>query len=760
MRLITTFRVLATSTLFGLLLATTCAYAQKTETSVSPGGGASPTHGHSMNGDVFNEGPRQHAYLMRGMSNVSFDVTTKKPLVQKFFNQGLAQLHGFWYFEAERSFRQAASLDPDCATAYWGMALANINNASRAKQFIKKAADRKAKVSVREQSWISALADYYLSEKPSVDRKKTYLVGLDKIQKSYPEDVEAKAFLCLNRWQMASDVPITDYNAVDAMFNEVLLKNPLHPLHHYRIHLWNYKDDKKALNSAALCGTTSPGIAHMWHMQGHTYSSLQRYSDAAWSQEASARVDHAQMIRNRVMPDQIHNYAHNNKWLVEDLCYIGRVGAALDLAKNMIELPRHPSYNTLSGGSANQGRNRLFQVLLDYELWDDTILFSQTNYLEPTDIPEQQLNRLHALGLAYFRKHDTVNAFEQVKFLERIEKTGKVATTDGEKKLDESRRTQVTDILAEFAFETALLQDNKSEAIKILAKISDKLPKERASKLWLRAGDTKKAVELAKNAVSEKKGQLQPLANYVEVLSDSGDSKSAKEQFARLRDASGWIEPEDMRRVPIYQRLSIVASELGLPVDWRQPTKSAKDIGPRPPLESLGPFRWHPTQAVDWTLADSVGKKYRLHDYVAQGKPVVAIFYLGSGCAACMEQLNAFAPLAKEFENAGISLIAIGVDPKHALKLTQEQCKIGASFPFPVVSDKDMKTFKAYGAYDDFEKMPLHGAFLIDGKGLVRWQDISFQPFKQTAFLLSEAKRLLKLPEIAATGVKESVDAE
>ena len=125
-----------------------------------------------------------------------------------------------------------------------------------------------------------------------------------------------------------------------------------------------------------------------------------------------------------------------------------------------------------------------------------------------------------------------------------------------------------------------------------------------------------------------------------------------------------------------------------------------------------------------------------------------------------MEQLNAFAPLAKEFENAGISLIAIGVDPKQALKLTQEQCKVGASFPFPVVSDRDMKIFKAYGAYDDFEKMPLHGAFLIDGKGLVRWQDISFQPFKQTAFLLSEAKRLLKLPEIAATGVKESVDAE
>ncbi len=52
----------------------------------------------------------------------AFSVTTKQPLVQKFIDQGIGQLHGFWYFEAERSFRQAASLDPDCASAYWGMA--------------------------------------------------------------------------------------------------------------------------------------------------------------------------------------------------------------------------------------------------------------------------------------------------------------------------------------------------------------------------------------------------------------------------------------------------------------------------------------------------------------------------------------------------------------------------------------------------------------------------------------------------------------
>ena len=42
------------------------------------------------------------------------------------------------------------------------------------------------------------------------------------------------------------------------------------------------------------------------------------------------------MMRDRVLPDQIHNYSHNNQWLVEDLEFIGRVHDAVDLAKNLI----------------------------------------------------------------------------------------------------------------------------------------------------------------------------------------------------------------------------------------------------------------------------------------------------------------------------------------------------------------------------------------------------------------------------------------
>ena len=83
----------------------------------------SSTPGHSLHGESFNEGPRQQAYLMNTTGEVDFPITTAHEDAQAFFNQGVGQLHGFWYFEAERSFRQVLHIDPTCQMAYWGLAM-------------------------------------------------------------------------------------------------------------------------------------------------------------------------------------------------------------------------------------------------------------------------------------------------------------------------------------------------------------------------------------------------------------------------------------------------------------------------------------------------------------------------------------------------------------------------------------------------------------------------------------------------------------
>ena len=133
----------------------------------------------------------------------------------------------------------------------------------------------------------------------------------------------------------------------------------MHPgAHHYRIHLWDGVKPIRAERSAGLFAKAAPGIAHAWHMPGHTYTGLKRYADAAYQQEGSARVDHAYMIRDRVMPFEIHNYAHNNQWLCTSYSHIGRVRDAIAVARNLVEQPRDPQKNNASDGGSPQRNGR------------------------------------------------------------------------------------------------------------------------------------------------------------------------------------------------------------------------------------------------------------------------------------------------------------------------------------------------------------------------------------------------------------------
>ena len=67
--------------------------------------------------------PLLPARLMEGMGVTNMPVTTNSDDARKFFNQGVSQMHSFWFLESERSFLQAATLDPDMAMAYWGISV-------------------------------------------------------------------------------------------------------------------------------------------------------------------------------------------------------------------------------------------------------------------------------------------------------------------------------------------------------------------------------------------------------------------------------------------------------------------------------------------------------------------------------------------------------------------------------------------------------------------------------------------------------------
>lgn len=708
---------------------------------------------------------------MGNTGNVKFPVTTKVPQVQEFINQGVGQLHGFWYFEAERSFRQAAALDPTCAMAYWGMARANVENEKRAKGFIAEAVKRKAGITERETMYIDAV-DAFLKIDASrgKERYQGYVTALENIIHKFPDDIEAKAFLGLQLWYNRShDLPISSFLAVDAILKQVHAAEPMHPCHHYRIHLWDGDKAENAVSSAALCGQASPHIAHMWHMPGHTFSKLKRYDDAAWQQEASARVDHARMMRDGILPDQIHNFAHNNEWLIRDLSHLGRVRDAISLAQNMIELPQHPKYNGLTrGGSSRFGRDRLFEVLSRFELWGELIVLADTPYLEATDVEDEQIKRLRHLGVAYLQTGNLPKGIAQLTSLKErltseLEKQKDVGAKAEEKARNEKKDAKdvekaktdamnaaggrvrtlegAVDVL--LAHLAAANGDPKTGA-SLLAKARGSDPLQ-VARLQLLAGDREQAEKSAREAVNGHKNEVVPLAHLIDIQWQAGKKKEAAESFDQLKALSSAVDLE----VPPFARLAPIAKELNFPADWRVPAAPRTDVGIRPPLDSLGPFRWRPSAAPDWALKDAADKQYSLQDY--RGKPVVVLFYLGSGCLHCAQQLQAFAPKTQEFAAAGISLIAISTDDQNGLKKSVENYTAG-TFPFPLVSNTGLEVFKQYRAFDDFENVPLHAVYFIDGDGLMRWHDIGAEPFMDAAFVLKEAQRQLlqsKVPLVA-----------
>lgn len=749
--------------------------------------------GHSYQGHVFNEGPRQRAYLMEGTGRAKFPVTTTSESAQQFVTQGLGQLYGFWYFEAERSFRQAAALDPDCAMAYWGMAQANWRNETRAKGFVAEAVKRKGKVSRREQLYIESIDAYFKADpKKSKERDEAYAKALERLLYEFPDDNEARALLTLQLYTNRGSS--TSYLAIDALLDKVFQVEPLHPAHHFRIHLWDYERAENAVASAALCGESAPSIAHMWHMSGHIYSRLKRYHEAVWQQEASARVDHAHMIRDRVLPDQIHNFAHNNEWLIRNLNYIGRAQDARRLAENMLELPRHPKYNTATrrGGSAHYGRMRLIETLENYELWGQAVERCQDGTIEATDDLDMQLERERLLARAYTAlgrtaECDTLLAGVRERLVaKRAEQTRAEELAEakllGEKAPDLARTTAAGKPLPPVEGEApaapseelrkeiskartdggkphadvvkklerteqwvlgwqAAAAGRPAEAFELLKKAGDADGCVLA-KLQFAAGEERgddaeqqKGIDAIAKHVGSHKNEVLPLACHVELLWRAGKRDEAVKVFEQLRAFSGQVDLD----TPPLQRLAPLALELGWGEDWRTPWKMGDDFGARPDLESLGPFRWHPSPAPTWQLKDAEGNEHALADHA--GRPLVVIFYLGYGCLHCAEQLHKFAPLEAKFREAGLDWVAISSDDAEGLRISIRNYKEG--LPIPLLSDPQLEVFKAYRCFDDFENLPLHGTFLIDAEGRVRWQDIGFEPFMEPQFVLDEAKRLL-----------------
>jgi tetratricopeptide (TPR) repeat protein len=365
------------------------------------------------------------AQLMEGYGNVTMPITTKSAEAQQFFNQGLALLHSFWFYEADRSFERATQLDPECAMAQWGIAMAAINE-TRRDAALQRAQALSPKANAREQLYLAAVEARYKGEKNTVQNNgflgasDAYQTALRKIVAFYPDDLEAKLFLALASMSgyERDGTPRPGTVEAIALLQVVLSKDPQHlAAHHYMIHAT--EAGKRAIDGVAaadLYGSLAPKVGHAVHMPGHTYVHVDRWDDAARAFENSAAVDRAYLRDHQETTDHAAGpYGHNVHFLTMVYNYQGRYRDSLRASQELLDASNKPGET--KSRTALEARLARLRTLVRFEKWDE-ILAGQT--LPAADAFEVfNAWRMYAIGLAKLGKGDTSGAREQLAALER-----------------------------------------------------------------------------------------------------------------------------------------------------------------------------------------------------------------------------------------------------------------------------------------------------------------------------------------------------
>jgi tetratricopeptide (TPR) repeat protein len=250
--------------------------------------------------------------LWPGLGSIAYKITTANERAQAYFDQGLRLSYAFNHGEAQRAFRMAQKLDPDCAMCFWGEALVlgpNINlpmqedAVAPAYAAAQKAKALAAKTSPREQALIGALAARYGSDQKGARAPldAAYAAEMAKVAKQFPDDDEiatlyAEAVMDLSPWdywKRGGREPNPQSVPIVPTLERVLARNPSHPgAIHFYIHAVEASDrPQRAEPYADRLRGAIPNAGHLVHMPSHIYYRIGRYLDALKDNKEAVKVD-------------------------------------------------------------------------------------------------------------------------------------------------------------------------------------------------------------------------------------------------------------------------------------------------------------------------------------------------------------------------------------------------------------------------------------------------------------------------------------
>jgi Tfp pilus assembly protein PilF len=227
------------------------------------------------------------------------------PAVQKPFERAVALLHSFWYLEAAKAFTEITRTDPDCAIAYWGLAMTQWTQIWSPPQpaALKRGweAVEKAKAaptaSPRERDFVGAAEAFFKDAEAADHRTRALAYGraMEQMAHRYPDDVEVIAFYALSLQATADphDKTYAGQRRSAALAEKIFAAEPDHPgAAHYMIHGYDYPAlASRGLPAARRYAQFAPSVPHALHMPSHIYVLLGMWPDTVASNLAAAAAE-------------------------------------------------------------------------------------------------------------------------------------------------------------------------------------------------------------------------------------------------------------------------------------------------------------------------------------------------------------------------------------------------------------------------------------------------------------------------------------
>jgi tetratricopeptide (TPR) repeat protein len=442
---------------------------------------------------VVSEGaPPLPAKLLDGQGRIEFPITTSNPEARKFFEQGVAQMHSFWAREAERSFLQAAQLDPAAPMPWWGVAMVAAGDFRPHFQLVRDkhlpgtlpstangkralAAARRARELAAVPGMASEMERLYIDavwgrrNPDAADQDAAYIAGLRRIVAAHPAEVEAQTYLALHLMD-GFETPRKNPRPGSMEAVEILRRltrtAPQHPgVHHYVIHGWEgslFASD--AWESCRQYASLVPNIPHALHMPGHIYAQTGKFKEAQDAFIVAAALERKYMAEDKDYGNGHHG--HNVHFLALALAADGQFDSAFNAAKELLAIPETDKEKSTPDAyrtAFRQGYFAMVRSLVWAEKWDEILTGSMIPVLST---PREKFWRHWARGLAFAARRDAAGAAGELAAMRAVQ-------ADFEKQVKTAPPREFAVALQEVQGFLHLAQGNRKRAWKVLEMASN-----------------------------------------------------------------------------------------------------------------------------------------------------------------------------------------------------------------------------------------------------------------------------------------------